>query len=55
MKPENRPATDGAKLDFKESMSYGDYLHLDAILGACLGCACHHDATRVLGDSPLPS
>jgi tryptophan 2,3-dioxygenase len=34
MKPENRPATDGAKLDFKESMSYGDYLHLDAILGA---------------------
>ncbi len=34
MKTENPPAADGAKLDFKESMSYGDYLHLDAILGA---------------------
>ena len=27
-------AEEGAQLDFSESMSYGDYLHLDAILGA---------------------
>jgi tryptophan 2,3-dioxygenase len=25
---------EGAKLDFSEDMSYGDYLHLDAVLGA---------------------
>ncbi|MDD4887249.1 MAG: tryptophan 2,3-dioxygenase family protein, partial [Thiomonas sp.] len=25
---------EGAQLDFSQSMSYGDYLHLDAILGA---------------------
>jgi tryptophan 2,3-dioxygenase len=34
MKTEDPDNADGAKLDFKESMSYGDYLHLDAILGA---------------------
>ena len=28
------PAADGAQLDFSQSMSYGDYLHLDAVLGA---------------------
>ncbi len=26
--------TDGARLDFAGAMSYGDYLHLDAVLGA---------------------
>ena len=26
--------TDGAKLDFSDAMSYGDYLHLDRVLGA---------------------
>ncbi len=28
------PLADGARLDFAGAMSYGDYLHLDAILGA---------------------
>src|SRR6478736_2397522 len=28
------PAADGARLDFAGTMSYGDYLHLDAVLGA---------------------
>ena len=27
-------SVDGAELDFAGSMSYGDYLHLDAVLGA---------------------
>lgn len=26
------PSTDGAKMSFKDAMSYGDYLHLDGIL-----------------------
>ena len=26
--------SEGAKLDFSQSMTYGDYLHLDALLGA---------------------
>jgi tryptophan 2,3-dioxygenase len=34
MNTTNQPNADGAKLDFKQSMSYGDYLHLDAILNA---------------------
>jgi tryptophan 2,3-dioxygenase len=34
MKSDSSNPTDGAKFDFKESMSYGDYLHLDAILNA---------------------
>jgi tryptophan 2,3-dioxygenase len=28
------PATEGARMDFDGAMSYGDYLHLDAVLGA---------------------
>lgn len=28
------PADDGAKMSFKDSMSYGDYLHIDQILSA---------------------
>ncbi|HUP06989.1 MAG TPA: tryptophan 2,3-dioxygenase [Caldimonas sp.] len=32
--PERLVADEGAHLDFSQSMSYGDYLHLDAILGA---------------------
>jgi tryptophan 2,3-dioxygenase len=28
------PEADGARLDFSRSMSYGDYLHLDEVLGA---------------------
>jgi tryptophan 2,3-dioxygenase len=38
MDPENKNATqpgvEGARLDFSKAMSYGDYLHLDDILGA---------------------
>jgi tryptophan 2,3-dioxygenase len=30
----NDPGHHGAKLDFSAEMSYGDYLHLDAVLGA---------------------
>ncbi|MBK9572871.1 MAG: tryptophan 2,3-dioxygenase [Rhodoferax sp.] len=32
--PERIVIEEGAQLDFSQSMSYGDYLHLDAILGA---------------------
>ena len=32
--PEGIVADEGAQLDFSAEMSYGDYLHLDAILGA---------------------
>ncbi len=32
--PPDTTSADGAKLDFKGEMSYGDYLHLDALLGA---------------------
>jgi tryptophan 2,3-dioxygenase len=38
MDPENqnapKPGVEGARLDFSKAMSYGDYLHLDDILGA---------------------
>ena len=34
IKPTDTPSAEGAKLDFKGEMSYGDYLHLDALLGA---------------------
>jgi tryptophan 2,3-dioxygenase len=34
MNTQNQHPAESAKLDFKESMSYGDYLHLDAILTA---------------------
>ena len=33
MNPQSKPA-DGAELDFSKGMSYGDYLHLDQVLGA---------------------
>jgi len=33
-RPENIVLEEKAKLDFRQSMSYGDYLHLDAILSA---------------------
>ncbi len=33
-KPESIVTEEGAQLDFSRDMSYGDYLHLDAILGA---------------------
>ena len=32
--PERIVAEEGAQLDFSQSMSYGDYLHLDAVLSA---------------------
>src|SRR5437868_10271036 len=32
--PEAAPSADGARLDFAGAMSYGDYLHLDQVLGA---------------------
>jgi tryptophan 2,3-dioxygenase len=32
--PADRAGPDGARLDFAREMSYGDYLHLDAVLGA---------------------
>ena len=34
MSSEDIVADEGAKLDFSRDMSYGDYLHLDAVLGA---------------------
>ena len=34
MSTERIVADEGAKLDFSRDMSYGDYLHLDAVLGA---------------------
>ena len=34
MKPPINPADDGAQMTFDDRMSYGDYLHLDAILTA---------------------
>jgi tryptophan 2,3-dioxygenase len=34
MNTERIVADEGAKLDFSRDMSYGDYLHLDAVLGA---------------------
>ncbi len=34
MSPNQPPDPDGAKLDFSREMSYGDYLRLDAVLGA---------------------
>ena len=34
MSTEKIVADEGAKLDFSRDMSYGDYLHLDAVLGA---------------------
>jgi len=36
-------ADEGAKLDFSADMSYGDYLHLDAILGAQYPLSPAHD------------
>ena len=37
------PRHDGARLDFSASMSYGDYLHLDALLGAQQPLSPAHD------------
>jgi tryptophan 2,3-dioxygenase len=34
MTDSRRTASDGARLDFADAMSYGDYLHLDELLGA---------------------
>ena len=34
MSADTRPHHEGAQLDFSRDMSYGDYLHLDAVLGA---------------------
>ena len=34
MSPPPRPDPDAPKLDFSRDMSYGDYLHLDSVLGA---------------------
>ncbi|MEQ1806635.1 MAG: tryptophan 2,3-dioxygenase [Burkholderiaceae bacterium] len=34
MSTPTHPEPDAAKLDFSKDMSYGDYLHLDAVLGA---------------------
>jgi tryptophan 2,3-dioxygenase len=34
MNTANQQSADDAKLDFKQAMSYGDYLHLDSILSA---------------------
>src|SRR5213078_4961977 len=32
--PDAAPPADGARLDFAGTMSYGDYLHLESVLGA---------------------
>ena len=37
------PSTAGAEMDFKEAMSYGDYLHLEPILGAQAPLSAAHD------------
>ena len=37
------PSTGGAKMDFKDLMSYGDYLRLDSILNAQAAQSCAHD------------
>ncbi len=37
------PATEGAEMSFSRKMSYGDYLHLDAILGAQEPLSSAHD------------
>ena len=36
-------ASEGAKLNFSRDMSYGDYLHLDAILSAQKPLSDAHD------------
>ena len=41
--PDNTASVDGAELDFAGSMSYGDYLHLDAVLGAQHPLSTAHD------------
>ncbi len=42
-RPEELVREEGAQLDFSRSMSYGDYLHLDAILGAQHPLSPEHD------------
>lgn len=37
------PSTGGAKMNFKDLMSYGDYLRLDSILNAQAAQSCAHD------------
>ncbi|MEL6519583.1 MAG: tryptophan 2,3-dioxygenase family protein [Pseudomonadota bacterium] len=37
------PKTDGARTDFREAMSYGDYLHLDALLSRQAPLSDAHD------------
>ena len=37
------PARDGAQMHFKDRMSYADYLHLDAVLGAQTPISAAHD------------
>ena len=37
------PQEEGAKMDFKDAMSYGDYLHLGPILGAQTPLSSAHD------------
>jgi tryptophan 2,3-dioxygenase len=41
--PQDTTSVDGAELDFAGSMSYGDYLHLDAVLGAQHPLSTAHD------------
>ena len=41
--PPDNPADDGAHLDFDGAMAYGDYLRLDAILGAQSPLSTAHD------------
>jgi tryptophan 2,3-dioxygenase len=43
MNTQNPPSADDAKLDFHQSMSYGDYLHLDAILTAQIPLSPDHN------------
>ncbi|HRO12345.1 tryptophan 2,3-dioxygenase family protein, partial [Amaricoccus sp.] len=37
------PASEGAEMAFDGRMSYGDYLHIDAILGAQKPLSAAHD------------
>ena len=41
--PEKNVHDEKSQLDFRQSMSYGDYLHLDAILGAQKPLSPAHD------------
>ncbi|MFN8894267.1 MAG: tryptophan 2,3-dioxygenase, partial [Betaproteobacteria bacterium] len=50
--PTDPASVDGAELDFAGTMSYGDYLHLDAVLGAQHPLSGAHDEMLFIGQPP---